>query len=253
MTLYLQLGRLGDVLNILPLCWRDYCETGERPLVMVSEPYASLFDGIGYAECVAVPNKFEDVTGAWPIAEKVAAERGARLVCPQIYGDNLATAETCSSFMRESWAQVPNAPAWGTLPLMFDRRDKAREKVVADLLRRNGRGKPYVVLALDGKSSPFVHSRELRRHLARTIGKDFDVVDISAFVAHRIYDLLALLEGAHCLVSVKMIRSGGNQLFANRCSFEAWAINSKPRCNSASAMWPALSSHSSLSSVENSG
>lgn len=201
-TVYLQLGRGGDVLNILPLCWRDYTTTGERSLVMVSEPYASLFDGIGYAQCLPVSNKFEDISGAWPLAEKAAQEHGARLVCSQIYGDGIATAETCSSFMRESWAQVPNAPAWGSLPLIFDRRDKAREQAVTRMLRRNGTGKPYVVLALDGKSSPFGHSRELVRHLTRALGKDFDLVNVSGFLAPRMFDLLGLLEGAHCLVTV---------------------------------------------------
>ncbi len=201
-TVYLQLGRGGDVLNILPLCWRDYTATGKRPAVVVSQPYASIFDGTGYVDCIPVSNRFEDVLGAWPLAEKAAKERNARLVCTQIYGEGLATAETCSSFMRESWAQCPGAPAWGSLPLIFDRRNKAREQWVRKILLQNSTGKPYVVLALDGKSSPFGHSRDLVRMLTRTLGRDFDFVNVSAFLAPRFFDVLGVLEGAHCLVAV---------------------------------------------------
>lgn len=199
---FLQLGRAGDVLNILPLAWRDYTTTGQRPLVMVNEAYSPLFDGCGYVDCLPVTNKFEDIAGAWPKAEAAAKEHGAKLVCTQIYGENLATAETCSSFMRESWAQVPNSPAWGTLPLIFDKRDRVRERAVSRNLLQNATGKPYIVLCLSGTSSPFPGNRELKLFLRRKLEKDFDLVDVSAFIAPRFYDLLGVMEGAHCIVSV---------------------------------------------------
>lgn len=201
-TCYLQLGRAGDLLNILPLCWRDHQANGERSAIVVSEPYASILEGVSYAEVVTVPNRFEDVQGACGAAEKAAQERNARLVCTQIYGATLISAENCSSFMRESWAQVPDAPAWGSLPLVFDRRDAKREASVKRILLQNSTGKPYVVLGLDGTSSPFGQGQELKRHLRRELGKEFDFVDVSAFIAHRFYDLLGVMEGAHCIVTI---------------------------------------------------
>jgi hypothetical protein len=200
-TVYLQGGRCGDILNVIPLCWRDH-EAGFRSLVMVNEAYAPIFDGIGYADVIPFAEKFEDVIGVWPKAEAAAKEHGARLVCTQIYGDKMATAETCSSFMRESWAQVPGAPAWGTLPLIFDKRDRKREAVVGRILLQNSTGKPYVVCCTSGTSSPFPGNRELMRELRRKLGKEFDFVDVSAFIAHRFYDLLGVMEGAHCILSV---------------------------------------------------
>lgn len=202
-NLLLQLGRIGDVLNVCPLLWRDYtANNGVRSMIMVSEKFASVLEGISYAEVLTVDNKFEDIVGAYPKAEAAAKEHGARLVCTQIYGENLATAETCSSFMRESWAQVPDAPAWGTLPLIFDRRDAKKEAAVARNLRQNSTGKPYVVVCLSGTSSPFGGNRELMLFLRRKLGQEFDFVDVSAFIAPRFFDLLGVLEGAHCIVSV---------------------------------------------------
>jgi hypothetical protein len=201
-TLYLMLGRAGDILNILPLCWRDYTASGERSLVMVNEKFAPLMDGVGYADAIPVTEKFEDILGVWPKAEAAAKDHRARLVCTQIYGDNLATAETCSSFMRESWAQVPGAPAWGTLPLIFDKRDRKREAAVTRNLLQNTAGKPYVVCCTSGTSSPFGGNRELMLALRKALGKEFAFVDVSAFIAHRFFDLLGVMECAHCILSV---------------------------------------------------
>src|SRR4051812_1661114 len=118
--LYLQLGRAGDVLNLLPLCRRDFLATGERPLLMVAPPFASLLEGVGYVEPVIYPGKFEDIAGAYRAAENIAAMRGdLEIVCTQIYAEGLACEEACSSFMRSSWDRVPNSPPWGTLPLVF--------------------------------------------------------------------------------------------------------------------------------------
>lgn len=200
--LYIQLGRLGDILNVLPLCRQDFEDTGVRPVLMVAEPYLDLLDGVTYVEPLVWRGEFEDVRGAWDMAAGIAEARGLALVCTQIYGRTLATAECCSSFLRESWAAVPKAPAWGSLPLLFDRRDASREAGVKNQLLKRGTGKPYIVLALQGTSSPFAHHATLSAYLRNKLGKDFDFIDVTAYRAPRFYDLLLLLEGAHALVTV---------------------------------------------------
>ncbi len=200
---FLILGRMGDVLNVMPLALRDFEATGERPLMVVAEHFASILEGVSYVECIPFAGRFEDVAGAYQFAEGIAAKRGATVVCAQIYGEGLTSAESCSSFVRESWAQVPGSPAWGTLPLVFDRRDPAREAAVkGQLTARLRGGKPYVLVALTGTSSPFAHAHELTRHLREHLGGEFDFIDISAFMAPRFYDLLGIMEGAHCLVTI---------------------------------------------------
>lgn len=200
--LYLQLGRAGDILNVLPLCLRDWNETGEKPWLMVAADFANLLDGVTYVERVLWNGAFEDVAGAFAKAEELAGALDMALVCTQIYGNQFATAETCSSFTRQSWAQVPGSPPWGSLPLEFDRRDIPRERGVMNNLLQRGTGKPYIVLALSGTSSPFPHGPDLNRYLRNKLGKEFDFVDVSGFVAPRFYDLLTLLEHAHALVTV---------------------------------------------------
>lgn len=245
--IYVQLGRYGDVFNVLPLLKADYDRTGVRPFLMIAEEFASVMDGVSYARRVIWPGKFEDVGGAMVMAEKFARIHDLSVVCTQIYGHGLASTEDCFSFMRESWARVPDSPAWGSLPLVFDIRDQARETAVREMLlmrtpdagemewsralraARDTPGirevtfctghissgktrsdvaygsrsvKPYVILALSGTSSPFEHGQELAKQLRSAFRDRFDFIDISGFAAPRIYDLLGVLEGAHCIVTI---------------------------------------------------
>jgi hypothetical protein len=200
--LYFQLGRAGDILNVLPLCEREYAKTGMRPLLMVCEQFAGMLEGVSYVDSMAWRGEFEDIAPALAEAERIAASDNLELVCTQIYGRGLACMETCTSFMRESWERDPGAPAWGSLPLTFDRRDAAVEVSVKRQLLRGHTG-PYVVTALSGTSSPFEHGAKLKAELcARLEPKGVKVVDISGFLAPRFYDLLGLLEGANHLVTV---------------------------------------------------
>jgi hypothetical protein len=200
--LYIQLGRSGDILNVLPLLRRDFEVSGIRPLLLVAEQYRPLLDGVGYAEPFVWRGDFADLAGAWPVAERIAETNGAEIVCTQIYGNNVTTVRTASSFVRQSWDQSPGAPPWGTLPLVFDRRDPTREAGVSNLLTRNVRDRPYIVLALSGESSPFPHAGALANYIRTKLRREFAIVDVSGFIAPRFYDLLDLLENAHAIVAV---------------------------------------------------
>jgi hypothetical protein len=203
--IYVQLGRAGDILNILPLCRRDYLTSGVKPQLMVCREYLSMLEGCSYVEGIGWNGLFEDVARASMIAGIEAHNSGREMVCTQIYGHNFASAQVCWSFMRESWACVPDAPPWGSLPLVFDQRDLDREESVKTQLLRQCKfpGRPYIVLAIEGTSSPFPHGQELKKELrsnADAIGTN--IVDVSGFLAPHFFDLLGLLEGAEGLVTI---------------------------------------------------
>lgn len=201
--LYVQLGRLGDILNVLPLCHRDFIETGIRPVLMVAETYLPILDGVTYVEPLPWGGEFENVGGALAAAAGVASDRGLAVVCTQIYGRDIYVPEICSSFLRESWARTPAPPPWGSLPLIFDRRDETREThVKRQLLKRASPGKPYIVLAMNGTSSPFLHYAQLSAYLRNKLGREYDLIDVSAYIAPRFFDLLTLLQDAHALLTI---------------------------------------------------
>ncbi len=88
------------------------------------------------------------------------------------------------------------------LPLVFDRRDKDRETALLKSLDpvKGKWKKPFLLLALDGVSSPFPHSELLRELVTLRFGKDYHIIEIPK--AERIYDLLALYEQSALLIAV---------------------------------------------------
>lgn len=201
---YVQLGRVGDVLNVLPLLKRD-ADRGIRGTLVVAEEFAAVLEGVTYLNPAIWPGDFTDIVGAGEYAGAIAKSEGAEVVVTQIYGEGLHGGETCSSFVRESWDRAPGSPPWGSLPLVFDRRDLSREVGIANSLLERARkttATPYIVLALSGTSSPFRYNLDLIRYLRNKLGKTYAFVDVSGFTAPRFYDLLTLLEGAHALVTI---------------------------------------------------
>jgi hypothetical protein len=195
--LFLQLGRAGDIFNSLPLAERIFRESGERPIYMVAEAFVGLLDGVSYVEPAVYRGPFEEFIPAMFEARKLTDN----ITVGQIYGKGLANAQSCISFDRESWCSANASVPWGTLPLTIDRRDADRE---AELLRRCGLdpARKLVLLNLDGISSPFPYARGLREALVRDLPAGFQVLDMTPIRVNRLYDLLALYDLAHCLVTI---------------------------------------------------
>lgn len=195
--LFLQLGRAGDIFNTLPLAEQTFRETGVKPFYMVAQAFAGLLDGVSYVLPVVYPGPFDEFIPAMFQARKLTNN----IRVGQIYGKGIVNRESCTSFTRESWRSANADVPWGTLPLHFNNRDADREE---DLLRRCNIDptKKLVLLSLDGFSSPFPHGRWLRETLARELPAEFQVFDMTPVKVARLYDLLALYDRAHCLVTI---------------------------------------------------
>ncbi len=195
--IFVQLGRIGDILNVLPLAERHFRLTGERPYFMTAREFLPVLEGVSYVEPVAHDTK------NW--MEFIPAMFQARKISPdvrmsQICGVGLHNPRLCSSFLRESWAAVGADVPWGSLPLTIDRRDPAREEAIAGAAGIKT-GRKLVLVALGGISSPFPRAGYVMRVLEERLGPEFKVVRIDAIKAPRIFDLLGIFERAHCLVT----------------------------------------------------
>ena len=60
---YIQLGRYGDILNLLPLLHKDSL-AGVKPKLMVAAEYAPLLDGVSYVEPVIYPGPHYEIIKA---------------------------------------------------------------------------------------------------------------------------------------------------------------------------------------------
>lgn len=199
---YIQLARVGDILNVLPMLWAD-AQKGERDTLIVGQEYAPLLEGVSYCDVLTVEAP-HDI----PAAVELAESKGLEWVCTQVnapleyakefvYGPaNLDRAVT-TSFQKEMWRVAGRLSEFGLYPLVFDKRDKTREY---DLYKRTVTKKGKIILvAPSGISSPFPF-KDLLLELVRHCG--YQVIDLSQVKAERFYDLLVLFEAAIGLVSI---------------------------------------------------
>lgn len=202
---YIQLGRTGDIISLLPLLWSDH-QKGERSAIMVAKEFAPVLDGCSYLDPIIFDGE------AWELGR--ACEEAAQLsddirVC-QVLGPeadlrkySLGAANPphaiTESFQKESWRLAGREKDWKLqLPLIFDRRNHESEGA---LLKELPKKKKVILVSASGNSSPFPYRTLLFELLQLKFKKEFYVVDLAQFKAARIYDLLGLFEVSHCLVA----------------------------------------------------
>jgi hypothetical protein len=212
---YVQLGRYGDLILLFPAFFEVYRRTGLKPIVMVSNEYASVFDGISYAVPWVVPyNWWQGI----PAARHEAQLYYRNVIVPQFWNDrdsheeiggkvsNGAVVLQCHgfqwgvnigkwpNFMSSMWDRAGfTKEEMMTLPLFFDRRDKGREEALAKSVSTWKR--PVLLYNFRGVSSPFAFEPEITRIL-QTHRNVFEPVDLGRVRAERIYDLLGLYDRA---------------------------------------------------------
>ncbi len=81
-----------------------------------------------------------------------------------------------------------------SLPLVFDRRSPSREAALAELVLGKNQ-KPVVLYNFTGVSSPFAYVPEVMRTVMKYTNK-FKFIDLGKIMAHRIFDLLGLMDRA---------------------------------------------------------
>lgn len=204
----IQLGKNGDIINLLPLLLKDSL-SGPNPKLMVAAEFASLLEGVSYVEPIIYDGPVYDIGGA---VEK-AKSLGLEPVCCQVNGPAdvvtrytyQAAGQDCArttSFQKEQWKILGRMDQWDELlPLVFDRRDRKREEVLLrehNLISR-GKKKPVILLSLGGSSSPFQHADLLRQLVTTRFASTHRILELPK--AERIYDLLALYERAQLLIA----------------------------------------------------
>lgn len=198
--IYIQLCRYGDVMNILPLAWDD-AQKGQRSGIVVAKEFADILDGCSYVD------KIEFNGNPWELerAVKEAEAMGGEVLNCQLVGpyeavrnvvvtrNGIEYRTTSESFLKDQWKLAGRLDDWKRqLPLVFDRRDAEREKALAE--KHLPKKKKTILVAGSGVSSPFQYTKLLYEVLRFKYGRYYNIVDIAAIRADRIYDLLGLFD-----------------------------------------------------------
>lgn len=188
-----QLGKIGDILNILPLVRHIYVTEGQKPILMVHKDYGEIVSDLDYCEAE------EWSRGAWSdlsMAVSDARKKYRRVTISQIHGDRWQLERKCTSFCIESYRMAKHEEDWGKHPLELTRDAIREEKLVSDC--KIDPNRKLVLINSNGVSSPFQHGKEL---LALPDVTKFQVIDLSQVRATRFVDLLGLYDIAHTVVT----------------------------------------------------
>lgn len=190
-----ELGRYGDIINILPVV-KHISEMHHEPIaVMTAQQYADVLEGCSYVIPIPFPGRFEQINPALQMAKS----RYSNLIVSQVYGENWPVDQKTDSYCKESWRQAGFLDKWGTLPLVFDQRDKVREKVLFSSLDTK---QPMLLVNTNGNSSPSNgFGNELKASIRQAWSSVFNIVDLGDLRATRIYDLLGLYDRAELLIT----------------------------------------------------
>lgn len=198
MKLFVLLGRYGDITTLLPALRHEALQTGQPTKLVVAKQFANLLDGVSYVEPLVWDGPFEHVPHAKAWAAKQAGN--VQVVDCSVYGSGVQASKDMHSFTSEIWRLSKCPVAYEQAELIFDKRDSRRETQLLASLRIAREGKPIVLFAGAGVSSPFAQAGELLERLKHQLS-GYNVVDISNVKAERPYDLLALFERAQGLVA----------------------------------------------------
>jgi hypothetical protein len=198
-TVFVMLGRFGDIMNILPIL-KDEADAGRRPTLVVAQEFASILDGVSYADRIVWEGQYDQLPEAlrWL---RVSKGIHAPVIC-QYHRHPTDRARLTDSYQKECWrlaGRIDNFQGRG--PLIFDRREPGRENALA--VRTSQFDKPVVLVALTSVSSPLADNvkDEVREAITRAAAAA-DVIDLDDVRADRVYDLLGLYGRAAMLVTV---------------------------------------------------
>lgn len=192
--LIVQLGRFGDIINILPIAYDRWRATGRKTPIMVAREFSSVLDGVNYVRPIIFEGGYEELQLATVQAKKLDPQ--AKVA--QVWDGKNVFPKDRDNYQRDSWHKLGYSPRWDQLPLVFDNRDEKRE---AELAAKIDWSKPVILLSLRAASVPFPHADRVKAAIEKEFAATYNLVDLSAVTATRIYDLLGLFDRAHVLVT----------------------------------------------------
>jgi hypothetical protein len=193
----LELGRYGDILNILPVC-KYIAEHYEKPLLAVSKEFAPLLDGVSYVTPLPLDLPYDKVNQAMTICR----QKAELVICAQVYGESYNPEKLRPCYSWDSWQQAGFGELYmdkWTHPLVIDRRDRLREDNFA---RSKLSSKPTILLNISrGISSPYNDHAKFTELLRTNWSEKYHIVDIGQTNAQQICDLLGMYDKAALLIT----------------------------------------------------
>lgn len=214
---FISLGKFGDVILMLPAFKAMYDRTGLKPKVIIAKQFSNVLEGVSYVDPVVLDIDWQDVPKAVTLAklqfstpvvpcwwhdktlEPEKVEGGLVL---RVHGKEWSVDQTkypnfmASMYLRSGFSVAEMME----LPLVFDQRDKDREKQLLQTFTATDK-RPLLLLNFSGEASPFALVPEVMQHI-QPYRTRFNIVRLDNLRAQRIYDLLGLIDNAAGLITI---------------------------------------------------
>ncbi len=184
------LRRYGDIAGLLPLLKFISDQREDSVELVVHKDFAGILEGVSYVTPVIWDGNPED-----PLA--ACKQYGG--INAQVAGIGLSSDMRTGDFAKFAWQKL--GYVWRRhWTLVFDLRDPAREKKLADSVFKTDL--PKILVKLDSVSSPYPLIEETWDRLRGEFSYIAELVNLDDVHAERPYDLIGLMDRAACLVSV---------------------------------------------------
>lgn len=193
---FIQLGKCGDILSVLPILQNEYRITGEPQKLVVASDYAFMLARCKFIKPVIFRGEFSDLTGAI----KFAKRKFDRVIVPQVYGREFPFKRKHPSFQYDQWDRAGYLDKWDTLSL-----DLPRPCYAPAIVKKRIAGRRCILFADHSQSSPFPYKEELAGLLEKEFGATHHILRLSEVRFVNPLDLLVLYDAAELLVSIETL------------------------------------------------
>jgi hypothetical protein len=185
----LNLGRIGDNINLLPVLYSEHL-AGRRPTIVTSGKYSDIFEAVSYCDVKRYSGDPVELSHVIGFCHGLPDLRVA-----QVFMHPKETKQE-RNYALESYRLGGFRDLWRRHPYVFDRRDLEREeKLIGNITQ------PFIAVARLGVSSPFANGERLVAALKSRF-PEYSIVDLSKIVAEKFQDMLGILDRASCLVTI---------------------------------------------------
>lgn len=189
--LWIQLGKIGDILSIAPVLQREWRVNFKEPVLMVADQYKDVVASLPHIQTHVYNGHWQDLEGAIKLGKREYDE----VVIPQTYGKTVAISHTEQGFQLDQWKRAGRLAYFDKLPLEVERPSNAQE-----LVSRHLGSRPCILFADNSESSPFPHAEQCGKMLEKEFGKTHSVVRLSTIRLDRFCDCVALYDAADAVV-----------------------------------------------------
>lgn len=188
-TIFVCLGKIGDVLSLLPLL-EHYSKRDKQPVnLLVARQYKEVVEGLSYINPVEWDGHWQDLNGAIAWAKR----NFDKVIAPQTYGKNHSIEHRTPSFQYDQWLRAEGLHLWDKLPLTIPRRNH-------DFVKSILGDRPAILVADKGESSSFEDSGRLVSVLRDTFGVSHQIVRLGEIRLDRFTDFVSLYDAASAIV-----------------------------------------------------